>query len=132
MTAYWVYIQASQPHGTLYIGVTNGLLRRLDEHRAGVGSAFTRKYKVSRLVWYQEFADIEEAIQIEKRLERYVRQWKINLIERANPHWVDLYGSLLGAHAASDSPVRGAMGRRDKPDDDTSSGQGRPLEERTA
>jgi putative endonuclease len=70
MTAYWVYILASQPRGTLYIGVTNGLVRRLDEHRAGVGSGFTRKYKVSRLVWYQEFAGIEEAIQLEKRLKR--------------------------------------------------------------
>ncbi len=94
--AYWVYSLASQPRGTLYIGVTNGLIKRVEEHRAGVGSKFTAKYKVHRLVWYKEFADINEAIQREKTLKHHVRAWKINLIERENPHWVDLYSSLTG------------------------------------
>ena len=96
MNAYWAYILASQPRGTLYIGVTNGLVRRVEQHRAGVGSKFTAKYKVHRLVWYEEFADINEAIQREKTLKHYVRAWKINLIERENLHWADLYPSLPG------------------------------------
>jgi putative endonuclease len=96
MRAYWVYILASQPRGTLYIGVTNGVIKRVDEHRAGIGSKFTTKYTVHRLVWYEEFADINEAIQREKTLKHYVRAWKINLIERENPHWGDLYPSLPG------------------------------------
>jgi putative endonuclease len=94
--AYWVYILASKPRGTLYIGVTNGIIFRVDQHRAGEGSKFTRKYKVHRLVWYEEFADINEAIQREKTMKHYVRAWKINLIERRNPHWIDLYPSLPG------------------------------------
>jgi putative endonuclease len=94
MRAYWVYMLASQPRGTIYIGVTNGLIKRVYEHRAGIGSKFTTKYKVRRLVWFEEFADINEAIQREKTLKHYVRAWKINLIERENPHWGDLYPSL--------------------------------------
>ena len=96
MHAYWVYILASQPRGTLYIGVTNGLIKRVDEHRAGIGSKFTRRYKIHRLVWHEEFGDITEAIQREKTLKHYVRAWKINLIERDNLHWADLYPSLPG------------------------------------
>ena len=94
MRSYWVYILASQPRGTLYIGVTNGLIKCVNEHRAGVGSTFTRRYKVHILVWYAEFADINEAIQREKTLKHYLRTWKINLIERENPHSADLYPSL--------------------------------------
>ena len=86
MRGYWVYRIASQPRGTLYIGVTNDQRRRVDEHRTGVGSAFTRRYKVHILVWYEEFADINDAIQREKTLKHDVRAWKINLIERENPH----------------------------------------------
>ena len=88
---------ASKPHGTLYIGVTNGLVRRIEDHRAGTASDFTRKYKVHRLVWFEEFVDVREAIQREKSLKEWRRQWKINLIERTNPHWIDLFSSLLGA-----------------------------------
>jgi putative endonuclease len=97
MQAYWTYMLASKPHGTLYIGVTNGLIRRVEQHRAGIGSGFTRKYKVHRLVWYEEFADIRDAIQREKSLKEWPRQWKINLIERTNPQWEDLFPSLPGA-----------------------------------
>ncbi len=97
MKEYWVYILASRPQGTLYIGVTNGLLRRVEEHRQGKASAFTRKYKVHRLVWYEAFASIEQAIQREKTMKEWPRAWKINLIERENPHWADLYATLPGA-----------------------------------
>jgi len=95
MNAYWVYILASQPRGTLYIGVTNNILGRVELHRARKGSGFTSRYRVSMLVYFEEFTDIEEAIQREKTLKRYVRHWKINLIEQSNPHWVDLYPGLV-------------------------------------
>ncbi|MFM9942866.1 MAG: GIY-YIG nuclease family protein [Hyphomicrobiaceae bacterium] len=96
MLGYFVYILASQPHGTLYIGVTNGLIRRVEEHRAGVASKFTAKYKVHMLVWYREFGDVAEAIQREKTMKEWPRQWKINEIERDNRHWVDLFTTLPG------------------------------------
>jgi len=97
MKEFWVYILASRPQGTLYIGVTNSLLRRVEEHRQGKGSTFTRKYKVHRLVWFEAFANVEQAIQREKTMKEWPRAWKINLIERDNLHWVDLYPTLPGA-----------------------------------
>jgi putative endonuclease len=96
MRSYWVYILASKPRGTLYAGVTNGLIRRVEQHRTGKGSVFTRNYRVTQLVWYQEFADIREAIQREKTIKEWPRHWKINLIERDNPNWEDLFPSLPG------------------------------------
>ena len=98
MNTYWVYILASQPRGTLYIGVTNIILGRVELHRAGKGSVFTSRYRVSMLVYFEAFGDIKEAIQREKTLKHYMRAWKINLIERENPHWVDLYPGLLARH----------------------------------
>jgi putative endonuclease len=86
-----VYILASRPYGTLYIGVTSDLSRRVWEHREGMGSLFCRKYGVHRLVYYEEFDDITFAIHREKRLKHYPRQWKINLIEAMNPTWADFY-----------------------------------------
>ena len=71
MRSYWTYIRASKPHGTLYIGVTNDLVHRIDQHRAGKGSAFTRRYSVHTLVWFEEFASARDAIQREKSLKRY-------------------------------------------------------------
>jgi putative endonuclease len=68
MRSYWTYIRASKPHGTLYIGVTNDLVHRIDQHRAGKGSAFTRRYSVHTLVWFEEFARARDAIQREKKL----------------------------------------------------------------
>jgi putative endonuclease len=68
MRSYWTYILASKSRGTLYVGVTNGLILRVEQHRAGKGSAFTRKYRVHTLVWYEEFADVRQAIQREKTL----------------------------------------------------------------
>ncbi len=96
---YWVYILASQPRGTLYIGVTNNILGRVELHRDGQGSSFTSKYRVTMLVWFEEFDHVEEAIQREKSLKRYLRAWKVNLIEQSNPQWVDLYPGLAARNA---------------------------------
>jgi putative endonuclease len=92
--AGWVYIMASAPYGTLYVGVTNDIARRAYEHREGVGSAFCRKYGVHRLVYREAFEDIQNAIHREKRLKKWPRRWKINLIEQTNPRWDDLYEQL--------------------------------------
>jgi putative endonuclease len=87
---YYVYILASHPKGTLYIGVTNNLKRRLYEHKNGVNQGFTQNYKVYRLVYYEETNDIQSALSREKQLKKYKRQWKIELIEASNPLWNDL------------------------------------------
>jgi putative endonuclease len=92
--AGYVYILASAPYGTLYVGVTNDIARRAHEHREGVGSAFCRKYRVHRLVRLEPFEDISNAIRREKRLKKWPRQWKINVIEADNPGWDDLYDTL--------------------------------------
>ena len=98
MRSYWGYVLASKPRGTLYIGVTNDILGRVERHRAVEGSRFTSRYGVAMLVYFEEFADVNAAIQREKSLKRYLRQWKINLIEGSNPQWVDLYPGLLARH----------------------------------
>lgn len=92
----WVYILASKMHGTLYVGVTSNLARRIEEHRLGQAGAFTARYRVFRLVWCAEFADPTEGIAFEKRLKRWHRDWKIRLIEEENPLWTDLAPVLLG------------------------------------
>ncbi|MCX2725501.1 GIY-YIG nuclease family protein [Roseibium salinum] len=88
--AYFVYILASRMNGTLYVGVTNDLARRVEEHRQGIGSGFTRKNAVHRLVHAEGFDQIEDAIGMEKRLKKWRRAWKIQLIEKSNPDWHDL------------------------------------------
>ena len=93
---YYVYILASRPQGTLYVGVTNDLVRRVYEHREGVVDGFTKTHGVKQLVYYEQFDQIEPAIQREKTIKHWSRDWKINLIERDNPHWTDLWGSLSG------------------------------------
>jgi putative endonuclease len=98
MRSYWVYILASKPRGTLYIGVSNDILGRTERHRGGEGSRFTSRYSVRMLVYFEEFADVNEAIQREKSLKRYLRQWKINLIESSNPQWVDLFPGLVARY----------------------------------
>jgi putative endonuclease len=75
-------------------------------HREGIGSKFTSRYAVHQLVWLEAFADIEEAIQHEKSLKRYLRAWKINLIERTNPHWIDLYPALLAKYGVPTGGTR--------------------------
>ena len=94
MPSYWVYILASKPRGTLYVGVSNDLARRVHQHRTGVGAKFTRKYDVARLVHAEEFGEIEKAIGREKRLKRWRRAWKIQLIEKHNPEWEDMFQRL--------------------------------------
>jgi len=91
----------------------------VEQHRAGKASSFTRKYKVHRLVWFQEHGSVREAIQREKTMKEWPRAWKIDLIERENPHWIDLYPSLPGARPAVIRGVRGWVDRGDKPRDDS-------------
>ncbi len=93
---YFCYIIASQINGTLYIGVTNNLLRRIAEHKQGLTCGFSKKYHIHQLVWYEVHQEIASALLREKQLKKWHRQWKIRLIEETNPEWVDLYPSLLG------------------------------------
>ena len=88
------YIMASRKNGTLYTGVTSDLSRRAFEHQEGALPGFTKRYGVKRLVWYQTFELITAAIQRERTIKGYPRQWKINLIETENPDWLDLYNRL--------------------------------------
>lgn len=92
---YYVYILASKRNGTLYIGVTSNLVRRVWEHRSDVVDGFTKKYGVHRLVYYEQTESIEAAIQREKRLKKWDRAAKIRLIEGFNPEWRDLYEELI-------------------------------------
>ena len=87
---YYVYILASEPNGTLYIGLTNNLLRRTFEHENKLVEGFTSKYNVNRLVYYEQTNDINAALTREKQLKKWNRKWKINLIEKDNPQWRDL------------------------------------------
>jgi putative endonuclease len=87
---YYIYILASQKNGTLYIGVTNDLERRVLEHKQKVNEGFTSKYNVNMLVYFESFQYINDAILREKRLKKWNRQWKINLIEEENKEWNDL------------------------------------------
>ena len=90
-----VYILASKRNGTLYIGVASDLPGRMYEHRAGLVPGFTRQYGVKLLVWYENHLRIEDAIQREKSLKRWLRVWKVKLIETSNPRWRDLYPEML-------------------------------------
>ena len=91
---FYVYILASQRNGTLYVGVTNDLARRVYEHRTGEVPGFTKTYHVHRLVYYEPHDSIVEAIAREKRVKRWRRSWKLKLIEDANPQWLDRYETL--------------------------------------
>ena len=92
--SYWVYILASAPRGTLYVGVTNDLIRRVYEHREGFVAGFTRKYGVKMLVYFEEHGSIIAAIQREKNIKHWSREWKVQLILRDNPQWRDLWGDI--------------------------------------
>ena len=94
--SYYVYILASRIGGTLYVGVTNDLIRRVAEHRLELVESFTKKYDVSRLVYFEQFDDVENAIRREKRIKKWNRAWKIRLIEEFNPNWEDLYADIAG------------------------------------
>jgi putative endonuclease len=92
--SYYVYILANRIGGTLYIGVTNDLIRRVGEHKLKLVEGFTEKYDVARLVYFEVFDDVEQAIHREKRLKKWPRAWKISLIEKDNPDWNDLYQEI--------------------------------------
>ena len=96
MAAYYVYILASRKHGTLYIGVTNDLVRRVYEHKHGLVEGFTSKYGVKHLVHFEQTENVAAAIQREKNLKHWPRAWKVALIETGNPEWRDLYDDILG------------------------------------
>jgi putative endonuclease len=85
---------ASRIGGTLYIGVTNDLVRRVYEHRLKAAESFTKRHDVVRLVYFECFDDVEQAIHREKRLKKWTRAWKISLIEKDNPDWIDLYPQI--------------------------------------
>jgi putative endonuclease len=95
MSTTAVYMMASRKHGTLYIGVTGRFIPRISQHREMLKPGFTSRYGVTRLVWYEMYEAIVPAIQREKSLKKYKREWKINLIERDNPNWEDLYDGLF-------------------------------------
>ena len=95
MNTYYVYITASKRNGTLYVGVTNDLIQRVYQHKEGLIEGFTKKYDVHRLVHFEMFEDARLAIQREKTLKRWSRAWKIELIEKDNPQWRDLYLDII-------------------------------------
>jgi putative endonuclease len=95
MKNYYVYILFSSPKGVLYVGVTNNLVKRIYEHRQRVVEGFTKKYKVTKLAYYEIYDSIELAISCEKLFKKWNRDWKIQLIERSNPQWKDLYGEII-------------------------------------
>ncbi len=94
MKAYYIYILASKRNGTLYIGVTNNLTRRVYEHKNNLVEGFTKKYGVHMLVYYEQASDVNTAIQREKQLKKWKRAWKLALIEKENIHWEDLYEKI--------------------------------------
>ena len=92
---YFTYILASKRNGTLYVGVTGNLAGRVMEHRDKVREGFTKKYGVHALVWFEEFPDVHDAILREKRIKKWNRAWKLELIEKVNPGWEDLFSRLV-------------------------------------
>ena len=101
MNQYYIYILASKKNGTLYIGVTNDLVKRVYEHKQKEIEGFTKKYGVDKLVFYEEAGDVNAAIAREKQLKKWNRPWKIRHIEKENPNWTDLYFDLVGG-----SPIK--------------------------
>jgi putative endonuclease len=93
--ASFIYILASQKNGTLYVGVTADLLRRMEEHKNKLVDGFTKKYAIEKLVYYEIFDDIDQAIKREKCIKTWRRSWKLELIEKSNARWDDLYDKIL-------------------------------------
>lgn len=93
--SYYVYILASTKNGTLYIGVTNNLIKRVKQHKDNLVEGFTKKYNIHLLVYFEECSDVREALVREKQLKKWNRNWKIELIETTNPEWSDLYEKLF-------------------------------------
>jgi len=96
MKSYWVYILASRPRGTLYIGMTNDLARRVFQHREGLIDGFSRRYDVKMLAYYEQHATALAAVQCEKNIKHWPRAWKIELIHTLNPDWRDLWDDVVG------------------------------------
>jgi putative endonuclease len=92
--AFYVYLLASKKHGTLYLGVTNDIVRRVFQHRTKATGGFTARYDVNKLVWFEVYDDVITAITREKELKKWRRDWKIRLIEETNPNWDDLYPGI--------------------------------------
>jgi putative endonuclease len=92
---FYVYIMASKRYGTLYIGVTSNFVKRMWEHKNELADGFTKKYRVKMLVWYERHENAESAIIREKQLKEWKRPWKLELIEKSNPNWHDLYENLM-------------------------------------
>jgi putative endonuclease len=90
----FIYFMTNRRNGILYVGVTNDIIRRAWEHREGIVDGFTKRYGLKRLVYFEEFGSIGEAIQREKTVKHWPRAWKIRLIEARNPEWIDLYETL--------------------------------------
>ena len=93
--SYFVYIMYNNPRGSLYVGVTNDLIRRVYQHKEGIMEGFTKKYNLKKLVYYEVYEEILYAIQREKSLKLWSRSWKIELIESTNPEWKDLYADIV-------------------------------------
>ena len=106
MKTGYVYIIASKKNGTLYIGVTSNLISRIDEHKRKVRRGFSAKYNIDRLVYYERYEDISEAIYREKKIKVWKRDWKLRLIERDNPEWIVLYDTLLPKDKAGFLPAQ--------------------------
>jgi putative endonuclease len=92
--SYWEYILATRPGGTIYVGVTNDLVRRTYEHRNGLISGFTKRYRIKSLVYFEQYDTAPAAIQREKNIKHWPREWKIDLILSMNPTWRDLYDQI--------------------------------------
>ena len=95
MATYYVYIMASGKNGTLFVGSTNDLIRRVYEHRQGLVEGFTKRYGVTRLVYFEETANVRAAVQRERTIKHWSRAWKVALVEEANPNWCDLYDDIV-------------------------------------
>lgn len=91
---YYIYILASKKNGTIYTGVTSDLVKRVCQHKAKAIVGFTSKYNVTQLVYFETYEEITDAIAREKKIKKWNRSYKLNLIEKENPHWKDLYETL--------------------------------------
>ncbi len=91
---FYVYIMTNAPYGTFYVGITNDLVRRAFEHRGGLIEGFTKEHGLAKLVWFEQHATAYDAITREKLIKKWHRDWKINLIQRMNPSWDDLFASI--------------------------------------
>jgi putative endonuclease len=117
MKPYYVYILASKKNGTLYLGMTNDLVRRVYEHKNNLLEGFSKKYNIHHLVYFEVCEDIRAAIQREKNIKKWRRQWKIELIEKSNPDWKDLYFEIINGFPLSRG-TEGAVGMTKRREND--------------